>query len=87
MNNEQAEVYDSFLKRIDTTLQETVANLNNSLLTKLKDTLTNNIEIWKKIQIDLGKSGLPREEMIKLSLHCDDVFRKYAKSVDEILHP
>jgi hypothetical protein len=87
MNNEEISVYNSFLKRIDSTLKETVSIFENSMLNRTEETLENNIKIWKQIQNDLGKSGLPREAIIRLSLHCDDVFRKYAKKVDEMLNP
>lgn len=86
MNNEQFELYNSFLKRIDATLEETVSSVGISPMNKLKDTLYNNGEIWKQIQLDIFDTILPREIKNKLSLHCDDVARKYFKKVEELLN-
>ena len=84
MNNEQLDIYNSFLRRIDSTIEQTVSNVANSPLPKLRDTLWSNVEIWKNIQNDLGKSSLPNEVIIKLSLLCDDAFRKYEKKFKQL---
>lgn len=72
MNAEQARVYNSFLKRIDATIEDTISNVDNSMVDKMKDTLYNNGEIWKSIQSDMM---LPRyfghqEKVISYAWRC-----------------
>lgn len=87
MNNEQTRLYNSFLKRIDVTLELTESNFLNSMLNKTKETIENNVSIWKSIQIDIFKTNLPGEIKNELSLHCDDVFRKYAVKIEKYMTP
>ena len=72
MNAEQARVYNSFLKRIGATIEDTISNVDNSMVDKMKDTLYNNGEIWKSIQSDMM---LPRyfghqEKVISYAWRC-----------------
>jgi hypothetical protein len=87
MNDAQTRICNSFLQRIDATLELADANFLNSMVNKTKETLENNVSIWKSIQIDIFKTNLPGEIKNELSLHCDDVFRKYAKKIEEYMTP
>jgi len=79
MNANQTEIYNSFLRRIDNTVDESVSAYNQSQLSKLNETFERLVDIWKSIQIDISKTNLPGDICIKLSLICDDGFRNFCK--------
>ena len=84
---EQVKTYNGFINRIKTTIDSTMYSFLNTPMNKLQEVIVSNVNIWKKIQTDIFETDLPKDIKIKLSLICDDGFRKYDKRLNKAMQP